>query len=65
MSPFDMLLLSATAGGLDNLGAVFTQIGTWLSSMVTTITEAPILLVGLGFFAFGGVIGLAYRLIRG
>ena len=53
------------ATDLTNLGTVFTQITTWLSSIVSTITASPILLIGLGIFVVGAVIGLAYRLIRG
>ena len=62
--PNAFLTLNA-AGGLDNLGTVFTQVSGWIGEIVTTITGAPILLVGLGIFVTGAVIGLAYRLIRG
>ena len=61
MIPFT---LDATTG-LENLGTVFTQVTTWLTNIVTTITSSPILLMGLGIFVVGAVIGLAYRLIRG
>ena len=57
-------LSTTPSTGLENLGTVFTQIGTWMTAMVTTITSSPILLVGLGIFVFGAVIGLAYRLIK-
>ena len=57
-------LSQTTTTGLENLGTVFTQLGTWMSAMVSTITSSPILLVGLGIFVFGAVIGLAYRLIK-
>ena len=50
---------------LSNLGTVFTQITTWVASIVSTITSSPILLTGLGIFVVGAVIGLAYRLIHG
>ena len=59
-----MIPLEASAD-LANLGVVFTQLTTWLTSIVSTITASPILLTGLGIFVVGGVIGLAYRLIRG
>ena len=42
---------------MENLGTVFTQITTWMSSMITTITGNPILLIGLGIFCVGAVIG--------
>lgn len=50
---------------LSNLGTVFTQITSWVQSIVTTITSSPVLMIGLGIFVVGGVIGLGYRLIRG
>ena len=53
------------ASSLTNLGTVFTQIGTWMTSMVATITSEPLLLLSVGIFATGAVIGLATRLIRG
>lgn len=60
-----LIPLNATAGDLSNLGTVFTQVTNWLGNIVGTITGSPILLVGLGIFVTGAVIGLAYRLIRG
>lgn len=50
---------------LANLGTVFTQVTTWVKDIVTTVTASPVLMVGLGIFVTGAVIGLAYRLIRG
>lgn len=50
---------------LANLGTVFTQITSWVKDIVSTITASPILMIGLGIFVVGGVIGLGYRLIRG
>lgn len=49
---------------LDGLAAVFTQLNTWISSLVTTIANNSLLLVSVGIFVCGAVIGLAYRLIR-
>jgi len=51
------------ANAMTNLGTVFTQITTWMSSMISTITGEPILLIGLGIFVVGAVIGLCRRLI--
>lgn len=59
------IFATTTGGDLSNLGTVFTQMTTWLGNIVGTITGSPILLVGLGIFVTGAVIGLAYRLIRG
>lgn len=60
-------VLPASTGdaGLTNLGSLFTTITGWLADIVSTITSSPILLLGLGIFVVGAVIGLAYRLIRG
>lgn len=51
--------------GLENLATVFTQVTSWMGSIVTTITGNPIYLLGLGIWVTGAVIGLGYRLIRG
>lgn len=50
---------------MTNLGSVVTQIWSWITNGLTTITSNPILLLGLGIFVAGAVIGLVYRLIRG
>ena len=50
---------------LDGLSSVFTQLMMWIGSLVTTIASNPLLLVSLGVFVAGAVIGLAVRLIRG
>lgn len=66
MFDVSIMLADATAdASLSNLGAVFTQITTWVQNIVSTITASPILMVGLGIFVVGAIIGLAYRLIRG
>ena len=65
---FDVTLMLADAtadAALTNLGTIFTQITTWVQNIVSTITASPILMVGLGIFVVGAIIGLAYRLIRG
>lgn len=56
---------ASTDSGMENLGTLFTQITGWITSIVSTITASPILLLGLGIFVVGAIIGLAYRLIRG
>lgn len=50
---------------MENLTTVVSQIWTWITSGLSTITGNPILLLGLGIFVAGAVIGLVYRLIRG
>ena len=49
--------------GLEALGTIFTQIMTWVGTLVTTIAEQPLLLLPVGIFVVGAVIGLAGRLI--
>ena len=51
------------ATGLEALATIFTQIMTWMSSLVTTIVSTPLLLIPVGIFCVGAVIGLAKRLI--
>ena len=58
-------MLTLTASDLTALGTVFTQLTSWMTSLVQTIAAEPLLLVSLGIFACGAVIGLATRLIRG
>ena len=65
---FDITVLAGEVtpdSSLTNLGTVFAQITTWVKDIVTTITASPVLMVGLGIFVVGAIIGLAYRLIRG
>lgn len=50
---------------MQNLGSTVSQIWTWITGGLATITGNPILLIGLGIFVAGAVIGLVYRLIRG
>ena len=58
-------LAGEVTANLDGLGAVFTQLMTWIGNLVTTIASNPLLLVSLVVFVCGAVIGLAVRLIRG
>ena len=53
------------ASAMDNLSSVQTSIWGWITTGLSTITGNPILLIGLGIFVAGAVIGLVYRLIRG
>lgn len=62
---FTALAEGGAATPIQNLGAVVSQIWTWISNGLTTITSSPILLIGLGIFVAGAIIGLVYRLIRG
>ena len=53
----------STTTGLEALGTIFTQIMTWMGDLVTTIISKPILLIPVGIFVVGAVMGLASRLI--
>ena len=55
----------STSTPMQNLGSTVSQIWTWITGGLATITGNPILLIGLGIFVAGAVIGLVYRLIRG
>lgn len=52
---------------MTSLGTIFSQFSTWMTSMVSTITAEgnEILLLAVGIFVVGAVIGLARRLIGG
>lgn len=51
--------------GMTSLGTIFTQLMSWVTSLLTTITAQgnEILLIPVGIFVVGAVIGLASRLI--
>lgn len=53
----------AAGSGLDALGQIFTQLMTWTGDLVSTIASKPLLLLPVGIFVGGAVIGLAGRLI--
>ena len=59
------LLESSPSTSLSTLGDVFTQIITWLISLVSMISTEPLLLVGLAIVVAGAIFGLAFRVIRG
>lgn len=63
MIPFALEVTSATP--MENLTAVLTAIWGWITTGLKTVTSEPILLIGLGIFVVGAVIGLTYRLIHG
>lgn len=48
---------------LTTLGSVFEQLMSWIGTVVTTIASEPLLLLPVGIFAAGAVIGLAKRFI--
>ena len=50
---------------MDSLSTIFTQLMTWVGNLLSTITAAgnEILLIPVGIFVVGAVIGLCSRLI--
>lgn len=59
------IALDVTSTPMENLTSVLTAIWGWITTALTTVTSSPILLLGLGIFVAGAVIGLVYRLIHG
>ena len=59
------MLLMEGHTAMDSLGTIFTQLMNWVGSLITTITAEgnEILLIPVGIFVVGAVIGLASRLI--
>lgn len=57
--------MEGAANGLASIGELFTQFTTWMGDMVGTMTADgnELMLIPIGFFVAGGVIGLASRLI--
>lgn len=49
--------------GLSTLGEIFSWIMTQVGGLVTTIASQPLLLLPVGIFVVGAIIGLAGRLI--
>lgn len=58
-----LTVMEVSATQLDAVKAVFTQIMEWMTSLVTSIATSPLLLIPVGIFVVGAVIGLASRLI--
>ena len=48
---------------MESLQTLFTQLTSWMGDLVGTISANPLLLLPVGIFVVGGVIGLASRLI--
>lgn len=56
-------LTSTPDAGMTSLGEIFTTVMGWVGDLVTTIASKPLLLLPVGIFVVGAVIGLASRLI--
>jgi len=59
------MILDSTQTSMTSLATIFTQLMTWVGSLLTTITAQgnEILLIPVGIFVVGAVIGLCSRLI--
>lgn len=55
--------LEVAKTGMETLTTVFTWLTTQFGQIVTTISTTPLLLLPVGIFATGAVIGLAKRFI--
>lgn len=57
--------MEGAANGLASIGELFTQFTEWMGDIVGTMTADgnELMLIPIGFFVVGGVIGLASRLI--
>lgn len=56
-------LSGSTSGGLDSVKVVTDFLFNNFSQLVSTISTTPILLIPIGIFVCGAIIGLAKRLI--
>lgn len=61
-SPY-LLMAGEIDAGLSTLGTVYSQLMTWMATIVTTISSTPLLLLPVGIFVAGAMIGLAKRFI--
>lgn len=59
----DFSLVAAEGGGLEALKTVFTWVTGCVTDIVGVIVGTPLLLLPVGIFATGAVIGLAKRFI--
>lgn len=50
---------------MEVLTTIYTQVITWVSSMITLFTENPITLVGIVIGIVGAVAGLVGSILRG
>ena len=58
-----MMFAAEITTNLNGIGEVFSQLMTWMGTLITTIADNPLLLISTGIFVAGGVIGLAKRVI--
>lgn len=57
------MFLVETTTGLESVGSVVSFLWTQLTSVVSTVSSTPLLLLPVGIFVAGASIGLAKRFI--
>lgn len=66
-SSISAIATSSGASGLSDLltdlGTIFTQMVTWVTTVASTIVQTPVLLLTFGIFVFGAAVGLFGRLL--
>lgn len=66
MIPYNVIATSGATGLSDllsDLGTIFTQMTSWVTTVASTIVSTPILLLTFGIFVFGAAVGLFGRLL--
>lgn len=58
-----LLATGEITGGLDTLKTVYEWLMTGIATVCSTIATTPLLLLPVGLFVAGGMIGLAKRFI--
>lgn len=59
----NVVLAAVDGGNLDSLKVVFSWLMTGVGDVCTTIATTPLLLLPVGLFVAGGIIGLSKRFI--
>lgn len=59
------MLTTSPVTSLTTLTSVFQTFMTWMTTFLGTISEEPLLLIGVTILVVGSIIGLAYRALRG
>lgn len=66
MIPYNVIATSGASGLSDlltDLGTIFTQMTSWVTTVASTIVSTPVLLLTFGIFVFGAAVGLFGRLL--
>lgn len=66
MIPYNVIATSGATGLSDlltDLGTIFTQMTSWVTTVASTIVSTPVLLLTFGIFVFGAAVGLFGRLL--